>query len=381
MAPPSPPPHVILVITKGETGGAQTHLLSLCAALREQSRLEVVVGGSAGDSPLASELARLGVPLHVLPTLRNSLSPWSVLRATRDLLRLMRRQQPQLLHAHSAVAGVVVRLAGALLRVPVAYTVHGFGFKPEAPGLQRRVAFIAEWLLAPLTRHMICVSSHERTLAARLPISESRISVVRNGLQDVVARAAPGGRPVRMIMVARFAAPKRHDLLLRALAGARDRQGSELPATLAGDGPHRASCEALAQTLGLQQVSFPGVVLHVPELLAQHHIFALASDHEGLPISIIEAMRAGLPIVASDLPGIRELVRTGTEAVLVPDDADAWAEALERLAASPELRERLGTAARRRYESLFTAQTMAAEVQALYVQIAAHEQPNRALIG
>ena len=367
-------PSVMLVITKGELGGAQTHLLTLCGALAGRASLLVAIGGpGAESSPLARDLARLGIPVRSVPSLRNSLSPWQVAKATRDLLRVVREVRPDALHAHSAVAGVVTRLAGWLTRIPVIYTVHGFGFKPEAPPVQRALAFAAEWLLAPLTHHMICVSRHEQALARRLPIEVSRTTVVQNALADSAPRALASIQPMRIAMVARFAAPKRPELLVGAAALLRDRLGQEFAVALIGDGPDLGACQDLAQQLELRRIEFVGSVSDVPQRLADHQVFVLASDHEGLPISVLEAMRAGMAIVASDLPGIRELVGPGEEALLVPNDAHAIAEALARIATSRELAASLAAAARRRYERLFTPEKMAESVLALYGQIAVHE--------
>lgn len=365
-------PKVMVVITKGERGGAQTHLLTLCQALVDRTTMQVVIGGDSADSPLALSLRPLGVPVQALAKLRNSLSPWTVLVATRELLALIRRDRPEVLHAHSAVAGVVARLAGWIARIPVIYTVHGFGYKAEAPALQRRMAFVAEWLLAPLTRHMVCVSRHEQQLARRLPLSLERSSVIPNAITDTPLRAEASLQPMRAVMVARLASPKRPELLLEAAALLRTSRRIEVPVTLVGHGPDLEKCQALARQLGLEP-AFAGDVEDVPERLATHQVFVLLSDHEGLPISILEAMRAGLAIVASDLPGVRELVRAEEEALLVRNEPSAIAQALVRLHASPELRSLLATRARRRYEALFTPGAMASSVHELYVQIASHE--------
>lgn len=358
------------IITKGETGGAQTHVLALCQALAPQVRFLAVIGGATPRSPLGDSLQTLGIPVFALPQLGNSLSPLRLLRAMRALLRLIRQHRPDILHAHSAVAGVVARLAGWLSGTPVVYTVHGFGFKPEAPAQQRRAAWLAEWAMAPLTHHMVCVSEHERALARRLPIAAQRLSVVPNAVADTPARAQPAREPARIVMVARLAHPKRPDLLLEALALLRERLGREVPATLIGGGPDQPALHALAQRLGLQAVEFTGDVDDVPHRLAQHAVFVLVSDHEGLPISIIEAMRAGLPIVASDLPGVRELVQPDRQGLLAANRAEALADALAALVTSDALRARLGQAARQRYEALYTPARMAQAVQALYGQIA-----------
>ncbi|UUZ69963.1 glycosyltransferase [Polaromonas sp. P2-4] len=361
------------VITKGETGGAQTHVLALCQALAPRVRFMAVIGGASPRTVLGDGLLTLGIPVFPLPQLGNSLSPLRVLAAVRALLRLLREHKPDILHAHSAVAGVVARIAGRIAGTPVIYTVHGFGFKPEAPWLQRWAAWLAEWALARLTSHMICVSDHERQLARRLPIAPGRLSVIPNAVTDSPDRAHPDHEPMRIVMVARLARPKRPDLLLQALALLRDRLGHEVPASLIGGGPDLEADRALAQELNLKGVDFTGDADDVPRRLAQHEVFVLMSDHEGLPISVIEAMRAGLAIVASDLPGIHELVTHGIQCLLVPNEPGALAEALLSLVAAPHLRARLGHAARQHYEARFTPAPMARAVETLYGQITHHE--------
>lgn len=360
------------VITKGETGGAQTHVLALCQALVPHIRFVVAIGGASARSDLGDALQKVGIPVCAVPQLGNSLSPLRTFAAVRALLTLLREHKPNVLHAHSSVAGVVARIAGCLSGTPVIYTVHGFGFKPEAPWLQRSVAWVAERMLARMTDHMICVSNHERELARRLPIDPSRLSVIPNAIADISYRARHGA-PTRIVMVARFARPKRPDLLLHALALMRDQLGHEVPASLIGDGPDFEVNRMLARQLRLQAVDFTGDVNDVPRRLAGHNVFVLASDHEGLPISIIEAMRAGLAIVASDLPGTNELIARDTHGMLVPNQARALADALLSLVAAPDLRARFGQAARQRYESLFTPLPMATAVETLYGQIARHE--------
>lgn len=364
---------VMQVITKGEAGGAQTHVLELCQALTLRIRFVAVIGDPSPRSVLGGELQAMGIPVCPLPQLGNSLSPLRLLAAICALLRLIREHRPTIIHAHSGVAGVVARIAGHLANTPVIYTVHGFGFKPNTPLLQRLAARLAESALAPLTSHMICVSEHERQLASRLPIAPRRLTVIANAVADTAERAQPAYQPMRVVMVARLARPKRPDLLLQALALLRDRLGQEVPASLIGGGPDLVVHRALAQQLNLQEVTFTGDVTDVPGRLASHEVFILLSDHEGLPISIIEAMRAGLAIVATDLPGVRELLTHGTNGLLVSNEPGALADALQSLSAAPHLRARLGKAARHCYETRFTPAPMACAVETIYGQIIHHE--------
>ena len=358
------PLHVLLVITKGEIGGAQHHVLELCRALQGQVRFSAAVGGPAG-SPLERALRELQVPTIALPGLRNSLKPWRLLGSLRALLALLRSAPPDVIHAHSAVAGVLARLVGQWLQLPVVYTVHGFGFKPQAPALVRRTAYLAEALLAAWTTRMVCVSEHERDLAARLPMDPQRVDVVPNALADVPWRSQPSQPAASVVMVARMAAPKRHDLLLQALPLLAT-QGLQPSVHLLGDGPQRAAHEALAARLPAGQVLLAGDVHDVPERLARHAILVLLSDHEGLPLCLIEGMRAGMAIVASRLPGVQELLRDGESALLVDNSPEAVAQALQRLLGDAALRTRLGTAARARYEAHHRPEAMAARVLQIY---------------
>jgi glycosyltransferase involved in cell wall biosynthesis len=367
MSAPVPPPipHVLLVITKGEAGGAQTHVLELCRALQHRVRFTVVIGGDESRSVLGQGLSALDIAVLALPSLQNSLNPLKVLASVRTLLAHLRTLQPDVIHAHSAVAGVIARLAGKIGQFPVVYTVHGFGFKPQAPWLIRTNAWLAEAVLAAWTTRMVCVSAYEQELASQLPMQPDRVSVVHNAIGDVPWRSDLQADAPQLVMVARMAAPKRPDVLVAALA-LLAQQGLRPVTRFLGGGPDWVAHQHAAA--GMPHIEFLGDVGQVAERLAQHQIFVLLSDHEGLPMSILEAMRAGMAIVASRLPGIEEMLTDGDHALLVPNAPQAVAQALQTLLADAPLRQRLGRAARARYEAQFQPEAMAAPVLAIYQQ-------------
>jgi lipopolysaccharide/colanic/teichoic acid biosynthesis glycosyltransferase/glycosyltransferase involved in cell wall biosynthesis len=373
-------PHVMLVITKGEAGGAQSHVLALCQALIHRVKFTVVIGGPVEASVLGRELTAMGVTVCPMPEMVESLNPFKLWPAVLQLVQLIAAHPPDLIHAHSAIAGLAARLACRTTARPVIYTVHGFGFKQEIPWLRRTVASIAERALARHTTQMICVSKYERELAGGLPIEQHRVQVIPNGiplrkpaLDTSDASAAEkatlpvGQEPLpRLIMVARLKSPKRQDLLLQALSNVRNTRNQELPVTFAGDGPEAERLQRIAADFNLKEITWAGDVADVPALLSQHDVFVLLSDHEGMPITILEAMRAGMCIVASDLPGIQEQISQNQEGLLVPNDAGAIAEQLMRLIQEPYLQKRLGRAAKNAFESLFTADDMAKQVMSVY---------------
>lgn len=360
---------VVLVITKGELGGAQTHVAELCRGLRHRCDFLVLIGGGE-RSALGDALVSLGIRVESIPGLSNAVSARSLLASVRQVAQHAKSWNADVIHVHSAVAAAVGRISGRLAGIPVVYTVHGFAFKPQVPALRRFCAFAGERVLAPLSTHVVCVSPAERELALKLGMPQARLSVIPNGVSDSDARAQPSSEPATLIMVARMAAPKRHDLLLQALAVLQSR-GIEPPRTvLAGGGPLLGKWRETAVASGLSCLSFCGDVSDVDERLARSQVFVLLSDHEGQPISVIEAMRAGLPIVASDLPGIRTQVTHGVEGLLTSHEPEAIADALEQLVSDPILRARLGAAARRRFETEFSAAGMAEQVAEVYARSA-----------
>jgi lipopolysaccharide/colanic/teichoic acid biosynthesis glycosyltransferase/glycosyltransferase involved in cell wall biosynthesis len=371
--------HVMIVITKGETGGAQSHVLALCQALQHQVKFTVVIGGPIEQSVLGRDLEALGINVYPMPNMVESLNPTKLWPAIKQLIELIAALPPDIIHAHSAIAGLAARLACKSTSRPVIYTVHGFGFKPEVPLLRRTASAMAERMMARWTTHMICVSKYERELAYSLAIAPERIHVIANGIgclpETAVLPPEHAAVTPRLIMVARMKSPKRHDLLLQALANVRNTLGYELPVTFAGDGPLRDTLHAQAKELNLKNITWAGDVSNVSELLAQHEIFVLLSDHEGMPITVLEAMRAGLCTLASSLPGIREQINAYQDGILVANSPDAVAEKLLQLVRDPYMRKRLGHAAQEVFNKKFTQEQMAERVLDVYEDCIAKDAP------
>jgi len=181
-------------------------------------------------------------------------------------------------------------------------------------------------------------------------------------------------------MVARFERQKDHATLLQALAGLAHRAW-ELE--LIGDGPLRPEAAALTRALGIgDRVHFLGARRDVAERLACQQAFLLISNWEGFPRSILEAMRAGLPVVASDVGGVREAVVDGSTGLLVPrGNPDALRERLDVLLQDPTLRSRFGQAGRARYEERFTFDRMLEQTLAIYRDVIRPRAPSRGAVA
>jgi glycosyltransferase involved in cell wall biosynthesis len=226
----------------------------------------------------------------------------------------------------------------------------------------------ADRLVAQFTTTVVCVSETERRegLAAGTCRRDSTV-VIRNGVDTglFAARAhAPADRPV-LVSVGRLKEPKDFRTLLRAFALL---QGVPFDAKIVGDGPDRVLLETEIDRLGLRgTVELTGERNDVPAILASADCFVLASNSEGLPLSILEAMAAGLPVVASDVGGVHELVTDNVTGFLVPPrEPEALAAPLAGLLRDHDLRVRLGAAGRADVEARFSVSRVQEEHLALY---------------
>jgi glycosyltransferase involved in cell wall biosynthesis len=354
---------VVLLVTLAEAGGAQSYVAALVPGLAE--RFDVVVAAH-GPGPLRDAVARSGARYVALHHVRRAVGARDLLGLL-ELVVLLRRERPHVLHANSSKAGVLGRIAAVLSRVPVRiFTAHGWAFGAHTGGAAALFGW-ADRLMRPLTTMVVCVSESEREAGLRAhTCGRERTSVIHNGV-DVLGTepSALDGRLPTVVSIARLQAPKDPRTLVRALALLP--RGS-CRATLVGGGTERDAVAAEVLHAGLQDdVELLGDRADVAALLASADVFVLASHSEGFPMSILEAMAAGLPVVASDVGGVAEAVVDGETGVLVPPgDAPALAAALERLVGDAARRRAMGAAGRARAEARFDLPRFRAAHLAVY---------------
>jgi glycosyltransferase involved in cell wall biosynthesis len=369
---------ITYIVTRADPiGGVQIHIKDLAAAAQRQGHTVTVLCGGSG--PFLDALRAQDTPTIALRHLTVPIGPVRDFRALREIHELLKGLRPDLLAVHSAKAGVLGRLAGRSLGIPVVLTAHGWTFTPGIPPLQAMGYRLIERLAGPLTSKIIAVSDFDRRLALEHRIVPAdRIVTVHNGMPDIAPhlRADPRRSPARLIMVARVGAQKDHPTLLRALAGLRDQPWD---IDLVGDGPLMGEMKALTATLGIgARVRFLGQRMDVDQLLAGAQASLLATNWEGFPLSILEAMRAGLPVVASTVGGIDEAIRDGESGYLVPrGDTEALRDRIGRLLADPELRARQGASGRVLFEEQFTLDRAVSRTLAVYRDVVAQWTASR----
>lgn len=369
--PPGATVKVAYLLTRSDTvGGAAVHVRDCALEMIEHGEEAAVVVG--GDGPLVGDLRERGIPVRTVPHLvGHPFHLWTWPRATWGIRSHLVDLQPDLVSCHTSNAGFLGRLAAVSLGIPAIFTAHSWAFTEGKSRFRQAVFTAGERVAAPLAERIIAVSQYDRRLALERGVgSEEKVVTVHNGVRDVGEdlRAAPGEEPPVLVSVARFERQKDHPVLLRALAAVADRRWT---LTLVGDGPRTEVMRRLASELGLgDRVDFAGYRADVPEILAGAQAFVLASRWEGFPRSVLEAMRAGLPVAASDVGGVSESVADGRTGFVVPaGDEETLAGRLAELLDDPGLRQRMGRRGRLRYEERFTFRRMFERTRRIYADV------------
>lgn len=341
---------VLQVVTRlDDYGGAQSHVLSLVKKLQENRDTCLLLGGCQGEIDWHFKSDEFRV--RKIRTLVRPIAPVRDLLAILEVRKLIKNYRPDILCLHSSKAGAIGRLAALGLKIPVVFTAHGWAFTEGVSPLKQFTFKIFEKVLARFTTVIITVSAYDRDLALRCRVAEpGKVVVIHNGVEDItLASEKPSNRGPRIVMVARFDEPKDQMLLLRALEKLRD---IDWQLDLIGDGPKRSSLRGKAEQLGLEsRVIFLGSVHNVHQYISMGDIFVLASKWEGLPISVIEAMQVGLPVICSNVGGVSEIVRHGQTGYLVrAGSVDDLKRKLEDLIMNPSRRLAMGQAGRELYE-------------------------------
>ncbi|MDR2588055.1 MAG: glycosyltransferase family 4 protein [Spirochaetales bacterium] len=366
--------HIAFIVTRADSiGGAQIHVRDLAFRLQADAHTVTVLAGGEGE--LTRMLCEKNVSWRIIKNLVRPIRPGKDFLAILETRRLLKKLKPDIVSTHTAKAGMVGRIAAWSLGIPCLFTAHGWQFAEGISSFQRFIVETIERFTAKMCRKIITVSEYDRLLALRRKVAKAeKLITIHNGMPDVQESSrAPEkpedpGRPVRLIMVARFQAQKDHPALLAALAGLCEENWT---LELVGDGPDREKTRELAEKLNAaRRIDFAGQRRDISARLAEADVFVLASKWEGFPRSILEAMRAGLPVVASDVGGCGESVVEGVTGYLVAkENPEALRERIRELIKSPEKRRSMGAAGRKRFEDNFTFNAMYEKTLGVYREI------------
>lgn len=347
---------ILIVTTHSSLSGAPIHVRDLAIGLDAQGHDVSVVFGAAGV--IQEQLDSAGIRTYVIPTLHSNLNPFQDIVSFFSLRSLVKQLRPKLLHLHSSKAGFIGRWVAFSLQLPAVYTIHGWGFGPGRRWYVSIIVRLIEWLCMPITKRYIAVSNVDRLLGIQqLRVPADKITTIYNATTFTPRRGVTVAHSLDLIMVARNDRQKDYDTLFRALAV------SEFDtATVVGGGTNDpdfvSSSRALARA-NSNKLRFLGPRDDVEELLEMSSAMVLSSNFEGLPISVIEAMSKGLPIIASKVGGLPELVKNGINGFLfTTGDFNGLAEHITQLHSNPAKRSIMGQESLKLFERHFDLPSM-----------------------
>jgi glycosyltransferase involved in cell wall biosynthesis len=353
---------ILYIITKSEVGGAQMHVRQLVEHMISRGHAVSVMSAPGGW--LVDECAKLGVSFYTNPYFANSMNLVRLWKAKNVIKKTVRMIRPDIIHCHSTFAGILTRLV-VRGKIPTIFTAHSWAFTDGAKPFRKIVAPIAEKIVARYTSKIICVSEFDRQLALRYYIASSdKLTTIYNGVALMPEVMRTPDTPVRIVSIGRLAYPKEYRLLIDAFAAV----SSEATLTIVGNGPMYAALNTQIRSLELEQkVSI--LTDKKPEdisgVLATTDIFILLSKHEGFPMTILEAMTAGLPVVVSRVGGIPEAVDS-TCGILVDNTQREVVNALETLINDTAKRVAMGAAGHQKVRQTFSLQRFLDTTEGVY---------------
>jgi sugar transferase (PEP-CTERM/EpsH1 system associated) len=365
----SRPVKVMQIVHDLDYGGMQRVVVDLCLHF-DRAQFQMHACCLNGLGPNADELKQAGIPCFLVKK-----NPGLDYTLPIRLARLFRKQRVQVVHTHGINPFFYGTLASILAGRPITIqTDHARGIFPVA---RREMA--SERILARFTDRIIAVSEGVKADLVRYEhIRPEKIQVIYNGIDgqkfrapvDTRAKRNELGLPLHAVVVGvgvRLTEQKGITYLIQALAKLAPAH-PDIRLLIVGDGALRRKLEKLSEEVGVRgQVVFTGFRDDMGDILQAMDIYALPSLWEGHPLVLLEAMAAGKPVVATDIPGSREVVVQGQTGMLVPpQDSEALAQALSLLVQDQTLRERMGREGSRAFEERFRVERMVTEYEGLY---------------
>lgn len=373
---------VIFLITKANWGGAQRYVYDLATNLDTQQFEPLVAMGGTGV--LCDMLKNAGIRTIELRELQNKSSLKQMLRAGTELRNILKQERPAILHLNSSVAGLIGAFIGHTARVPkIVFTAHGWAFNEDRPYFQRLIIKFLHWLTVLLSDQTIAVS---RSIVTQMnwPGAERKMKIINPGrtigvtYEPAEAKAAlinfcpllaPYEHDRWIVCIAELHPIKRHIILLEAFSNLETVPGMSARLILIGDGQERQRIETYLATHGLEdRVILTGNITEAARFLKAFDLFVLASKSESYGYVLHEAGLAGVPVIATNVGGIPDIItNTKTGLLVPPDNSFALQTAMESLLNSPTTMNAYARALQTELQSRSVSK-MCAQTQSLYGQ-------------
>lgn len=356
---------ILYLITKSEAGGAQTHVIDICRFFTSKGNHVAIMSRSGGV--LESAAKNCGAVFLPNKYFSNYPCPIKIIRAVREIKRAVSDFKPDIVHCHSSAAAFLGRLA-VRGKVETVYTAHGWGFNIGMNPFVRHAVLMIEKILARYTDVYICVSKFVRDLGLKYHLAgPEKFITIYNGVEPkgAATRDLTGG--LRLSFVGRLAEPKKPELTIEALALLPLEQKQKMKFIIVGDGPKRGVLERLAADRGVM-VDFTGDLPREQAIqtISQSDAFVFISSWEGLPYTILEAFSVGLPVIASDVGGVSEMVTSDNGILIKSNQPQEISEAIRKIAGDASLRDSMRTNALKNVGEKFSLSGMLTQVESVY---------------
>ncbi|MDP3661544.1 MAG: glycosyltransferase [bacterium] len=382
---------ILFLVTKGNCGGAQRYVFDVATALPKE-KFEAVVYCGEGDA-LPEKLAGAGIRCARVPSLGREVGS-ADFAAFREIFQLLKTEQPDILHLSSSKAAALGACAAVLYKqsrrfgrdpdrftsgLKTIFTVHGWPFNEPRPFVERVAIFLLSWLTALLSHEVIVICSADRRSAERLPFIHKKTRLIHNGIEPfavmerIVAREAfaphASADTVLIVTIAELTKNKGLAHALRAVATlAHEQNLPPFQYVIIGEGELRQELEKIISEKNL--ASFAHLVGFVPDaktLLSGADIFILPSLKEGLPYVLLEAGAAGVPVVATNVGGISDIISDMESGMLIRAKREKEiADALRFLLTNHKKRDAFGAALKQKVFADFSFEKMLAATIAAY---------------
>ena len=370
---------ILYAITKGNWGGAQKYVFDLAVAAKEAGHEVNVI--YAVDGELITRLQGAGIATIALPPTPREVKLGADYRAYQAFKKILQEEHPDVVHLNSSkIGGIGAAAARAVGIRKIIFTAHGWAFNEKRPAWQRGLIWLSHYVTVLFCTKTICVSDAIKRDARHMPFVQRKFVVIHNGIdtehsalmpKDAARNSLLQDAPVGTTWIGTIGElhpTKNTDVLIRAFAALQpDEKNCIL--VLIGDGERRAALEQLVKKIGVSdRVYFLGHVANAGRFLKAIDIFALPSHSEALAYALLEAGAASLPVVASNVGGIPEIIIDGKTGLLVPPDVvAALSEAISQLLDDPTRAQEFATNLHKRVVSEFSLQQMISKTISTYI--------------
>ena len=368
------PPIRVMHILEATTGGTARWLENVMLGLDEQ-RIEQSCICSSSRSPEFERVLNLfrkrGLKVWVI-NMSRSINPVQDFRALQKITQILRDSPVDVLHAHSAKGGMLGRIAARMAQVPVSiYSPHAYPFL--GAGLSKPIYYLLERIATTFTDYVMAVSNEETKLAIQMGIPPEKVYTVYNAVSVPPKASSEQEEPSSFFTIGTAAAMRsqKDPLTFIDAAALALKKIPNLQFIYCGTGQLERQVEQRIRFHHMEEkIKTKGEIHDVLESMRSWNIFVLSSTYEGLPYSVLEAMSLGLPVVATDVQGTRELVVHDETGLLIPPgDTQALADAIVELAMSPDKAAKMGEMGRKRISSFFNTDEQFAKLYDMYEEV------------